>query len=99
MPKQAKDKTRLWLTYPPRLVQRPVIYELGHKFAVVTDILQASVTDDVGILSLELEGEPAEIKRAIRWLHRMGVEVEAADVRVTKSLHHSRPRRRGKSHA
>ena len=48
--KAAKETKRLWLTYPKKAIQRPAIYELGHKFKVVTNIRQASVTEEVGIV-------------------------------------------------
>jgi len=75
----------LWLTYPKKVIQRPVIYELGHKFKVVTNIRQASVTKDVGIVSLELEGERSEIKKAIKWLEGVGVKVEPVGINVIES--------------
>ena len=31
------QKTRLWLMYPQKLITNPVIWELGHKFKVVTN--------------------------------------------------------------
>ncbi len=74
------DRTRLWLMYPARLIVRPVIYELGKKFEVVTNVRQASVNDEVGIVSLELEGERGEIKRAIAWLETEGVKVEPVEI-------------------
>jgi len=40
---------RLWLMYPPKLIKKPFIWEVGHKFKVVTNIRQASVTDEIGI--------------------------------------------------
>ena len=45
----AQQVTRLWLMYPARLITRPVIYELGREFAVVTNIRQASVTEEIGV--------------------------------------------------
>ena len=75
----------MWLTYPKKVIQRPVIYELGHKFKVVTNIRQASVTKDVGIVSLELEGERSEIKKAIKWLEGVGVKVEPVGINVIES--------------
>jgi len=30
--------------YPPRLIQRPLLWELGNKFKVVTNIRQAGST-------------------------------------------------------
>ena len=75
-----KETTRLWLMYPARLITRPVIYELGKEFAVVTNLRQASVTAEVGIVSIELEGERAEIKRAIAWLEGLGIKVEPVEI-------------------
>jgi len=80
--KNAKETKRLWLTYPKKVIQRPVIYEIGHKFDVITNIRQASVTEEVGIVSLELDGERAEIKKAIKWLEGLGVKVEPVEINV-----------------
>ena len=66
--------------YPSRLIARPVIYELGKNFEVITSIRQASVTPEVGIVSLELEGERAEIKNAIAWLEELGIKVEPVEI-------------------
>src|SRR5438309_384749 len=55
--RNGSQKTRLWLMYPPTLITKSVIWELGHKFPVITNVRQASVTDEIGIVSLELEGE------------------------------------------
>src|SRR6187402_791448 len=58
--KFAKPQSRrVWLTYPTKLIKRPLIWELGHKFALVTNVRQASVSDEVGILCLEVEGAPS----------------------------------------
>ena len=76
----AEDKTRLWLMFPTRLITRPVVWELGKNFALVTNIRQASVTDEVGIVSLSLTGEREEIKKAIVWLEELGVKVEPVEI-------------------
>ena len=76
----AQDTSRLWLMFPSRLITRPVIYELGKKFEVVTNVRQASVTPEVGLVSLELEGDRAEIKKAIAWLEELGVKVEPVEI-------------------
>jgi ABC-type methionine transport system ATPase subunit len=78
----ASNITRLWLMYPTKLITRPLIYELGHKFAVVTNIRQASVNSEVGLVSLELEGEREEIKNAIAWLEELGVKVEPVEINI-----------------
>jgi hypothetical protein len=76
----AQQVTRLWLMYPARLITRPVIYELGKKFPVVTNIRQASVTDEVGVVSIELDGDREEIKHAIEWLEEIGIKVEPVEI-------------------
>lgn len=76
----ANEKSRLWLMYPARLITRPIIYELGRKFPVVTNLRQVSVTPEVGIVSLEIEGERDEIKRSIAWLEELGVKVEPVEI-------------------
>ena len=76
----SQQVTRLGLMYPARLITRPVIYELGRKFAVVTNIRQASVTEDIGVVSIELDGEREEIKKAIAWLEELGIKVEPVEI-------------------
>ena len=84
-PASGPDKTRVWLTYPPQKIKRPIIWELGKKFDIITDIRQASVNDEVGIVCLELDGERSEIKSAIAWLQRNGVTVDPVEINVIES--------------
>ena len=76
---------RLWLMYPPALIKKPFIWEIGHKFKVVTNIRQASVTDEIGIVCLELDGPREEVKAAIKWLEKNGVNVEPVEISVIES--------------
>ena len=57
---------RLWLMYPPKLIKKPFIYEIGQKFKVVTNIRQASITDEIGIVCLELDGPRDEVLARLR---------------------------------
>jgi L-aspartate semialdehyde sulfurtransferase ferredoxin len=70
------EQRRLWLMYPPKLIREPLIWKLGHKFPVVTNIRQASVTDEIGIVCLELGGKRTDVNAAIKWLEKLGVSVE-----------------------
>ena len=74
------DTQRLWLTYPARLITRPVIWELAKKFDISFNVRQASATEEVGLVSLELQGERDEVKRAIAWLEELGVRVEPVEI-------------------
>jgi ABC-type methionine transport system ATPase subunit len=73
---------RLWLMYPPKLIKKPFIWEVAKKFKVVTNIRQASVTDEIGIVCLELDGARAEVDAAIKWLVKQGVNVEPVEIGV-----------------
>ncbi|MEI6071150.1 MAG: NIL domain-containing protein [Verrucomicrobiae bacterium] len=72
--------TRLWLMFPARLITRPILWELAKKFQVVTNIRQASVTKEIGLVSLELDGDREEIKNAIAWLEEQGIKVEPVEI-------------------
>lgn len=76
----AEESTRLWLMYPARLITRPIVYELGQNFPIVTNVRQASVTDEIGLVSMELIGERDAIKSAIAWLEELGVKVEPVEM-------------------
>jgi hypothetical protein len=71
--------------YPPKFIKRPIMWELGHKFPVTTNVRQASVTDEIGIVCLELQGERGAIRQAIRWLEKMGINVEPVEINVIES--------------
>ena len=79
------QQTRLWLMYPPKLITRPLLWQLGQKFTIVTNIRQASVTDEIGIVCLELDGPRSEVKAAIKWLEKNGVNVEPVEINVIES--------------
>ncbi len=66
--------------FPTRLITRPILWELSKKFEVVTNIRQASVTDEIGLVSLELDGAREEIKKSIAWLEESGIKVEPVEI-------------------
>jgi ABC-type methionine transport system ATPase subunit len=74
------DTQRLWLMYPARLITKPVICELARKFPVTFNIRQASVNEEIGLVSLELAGERAKIKEAIAWMEEQGIKVEPVEI-------------------
>lgn len=81
----AAVKRRFWLTYPPKRIQTAVIWELGHRFPIMTNIRQASVTDEVGIVSLEVDGPGDQVEAGIRWLKRLGLSVEPVELSAVAS--------------
>ena len=73
---------RFYLTYSEDQIKDPVIYWVGHKFRVVTNIRGASISDKIGIVALELDGEETEIRKAVRWIAEQGVKVEPIEKNV-----------------
>ena len=69
-------KKRVKFTFPQQLITEPVIYELGRKFNIVTNIRRAEVRDDTGWVVLELEGDEAEITNGVDWVISTGVRVD-----------------------
>ena len=71
------------LTFPKKLIKEPLIYNLGHKFKVITNIRKANVTNDYGWVLLELNGNLEEIKKAEGYMSDLGIIVE--DVEIQES--------------
>ena len=82
---KARKTARLWLMFPPRLITKRVVGELSQKFPVTTNVRQASVTDEIGLVCLELDGLDDDVKKAITWLGRKGVSVEPVEINVIES--------------
>jgi hypothetical protein len=72
-------RRRLKLIFGPSLVKEPVIWQLGRKFEIVTNIRRADVTRDQGWVLLEVSGEPEELDRGVEFLESKGVKVEPAE--------------------
>lgn len=73
---------RFYLTYSQEQIKEPIIYTVGKKFRVVTNIRSASISDHLGIVGLELDGDPAEIDAAVKWIADQGVKVEPIEKNV-----------------
>jgi len=71
-------KKRVKFTFPAGLITEPVIYELGQKFSIVTNIRRADVREDMGWVVLELEGDEEEITTGLDWVISTGVRVDPA---------------------
>jgi hypothetical protein len=70
---------RVTFTFKSELIRRPVIYELGKKFEIVTNVRRAEVGQDEGWVVLELEGSLEEIDRGLAWVIGLGVGVTSLD--------------------
>jgi ABC-type methionine transport system ATPase subunit len=79
------ERRRFWLTYPTKLITQPVIWEMTRKFDILFNVRQASVTEEIGILCLEMEAPRERLKKAIHWLEACGVTVEPVEINVIES--------------
>ena len=69
-------RKKVIMNFPRELLKEPIIHNLGQQFNVTTNIHLAEVTEDVGWLKLELEGEPKQIEDGITWVMSRGIRVE-----------------------
>jgi len=69
-------KIRLNLIFPEDLVKEPVIWEMSKKFDVIFNIRGARVTETLGELVIQLDGEDETLDKAMEWLKKKGVRVE-----------------------
>jgi ABC-type methionine transport system ATPase subunit len=72
-------KRRLRLIFPQHLVREPVLFTMAKKHDVMPNIRRARVTDAVGEMVLELEGEERNLEEGIRSLREQGIEIEVIE--------------------
>ncbi len=69
-------KKMVKLIFPEELIKEPITFRMAKKFDVIPNIRRANVTETVGELILELEGEHENIEKGIEYLGKLGVKVE-----------------------
>lgn len=67
---------RLSLTYPPHLIKEPVIYTVAKEYNLVPNIRKARVTDTVGEVILDFQGQEEDLDKGITYLTQQGITVE-----------------------
>jgi ABC-type methionine transport system ATPase subunit len=81
-PKATGMVRKFYLTYPKPLVKEPLIYQMAKKFDLIFNVRSASVSEEIGIIALELDGRPEEIEAAVTWFREHGVTVEPIEKNV-----------------
>lgn len=69
---------RVRFIYPANLTREPVLYWLGQKFNVITDIRMVDIERELGFAVLALVGDEDEIERALEWVREQGLRVDDA---------------------
>ena len=69
-------KKQVTLFFPQHLIKEPVIYMMAKDYDVIPNIRRARVTENVGEVTLELEGSDDNLKKAVAFLEKKGIKVE-----------------------
>ncbi|MFH1684513.1 MAG: NIL domain-containing protein [Candidatus Margulisiibacteriota bacterium] len=64
------------LTFPQKLIKEPVIFNMAKKYDVMPNIRRAKITEEIGEVVLDLEGEQKNLDQGIEYLTKAGVNVE-----------------------
>ena len=73
---------KLYLTLGKELLREPVICDMYDHTRVRFNLRQASISDEVGIVSIELCGDEAKVQEALDYLRSRGVRVEPIELNV-----------------
>lgn len=68
---------RIVLTFPHKLLDKPVVYKLVKDFDLAFNILQARITPkEEGLLVLELTGKKENYAKGVKYLTDQGVKIQ-----------------------
>ena len=80
--KLATVSERVYLTFSRDLIKEPVLSMLSKQFDVIFNIRGSTVTAEMGLVALEIDGKDSEVAKAIAWLKSKGVAVEPIEKNV-----------------
>ena len=75
---------RVYLNFSAEGVTQPIIYHVIKKFDVIPNIRGASITEDMGIMSVEFSGPREEVDKALDWIRKQGVKVDPIEMNVVE---------------
>ena len=68
---------RIVLKFPPKLIDKPIVYKLVKDYSLVFNILRARVNPkEEGEMVVELQGEKAKFTEGIKYLQDLGVKMQ-----------------------
>ncbi len=67
------------LTFPQRLIKEPVTFKMAKKYGIIPNIRRARVTEKIGEMILDLDGEEKNVEKGIKYLAKFGVKVEPVE--------------------
>jgi ABC-type methionine transport system ATPase subunit len=75
-------KKRVYLTYPQAQIQEPVLCEMYDRLKVRFNVRTASVSAEVAIVGLELDGADDQVEQALAYFRGRGITVEPIELDV-----------------
>lgn len=78
-------RKQVTLIFPQHLIKEPVVYTMAKECDIMPNIRRARVTEQVGEVTLELEGTEENLKKAVVFLEKKGVKVEPVTGDVVSS--------------
>jgi ABC-type methionine transport system ATPase subunit len=77
-------RKRVYLTFPTELIKQPVVCDMYDRYKVRFSIRTASVSEEIGIIGLELEGEDERVQAAMAFFRERGIRVEPIELDVVE---------------
>ncbi len=72
-------KKRIVLTFPEKIVTKPITYKLVKDFDLKFNILRAQITDDVeGKILIEIEGTKEKVEEGLEFLRQESITIQDA---------------------
>jgi ABC-type methionine transport system ATPase subunit len=68
---------KYFCTFPQELIKEPIIsHLLNAQFGVIPNIRAASITEQMAMVAVEIEGKEEQIEKSVVYLRERGVTVE-----------------------
>lgn len=77
------EEQRCWLFLGTGGTSAAIHEEMSRKFHLVIKVLNRRVTASVGLNALELQGAKDNIDKAVWWLKRRGIQIDAGELPTT----------------
>ena len=75
----SRVEKKYFLTFPAKLVKEPIIYNIGKLYNIIVNIRGASVSDEIGLVAISLEGDEPEIEKAVQYMRDKEVIIETIE--------------------
>lgn len=75
-------RRKVYLTFPATKTKEAIICDMYDQYKIRFNIRNSSVTQEVGIIALELEGPEDKMNEALKYFESRGVLVEPVEMDV-----------------